>query len=505
VSLDRVWNVDETAVRLLPLNDRGWSQSGQRAHFVSDKKRLVTVTLACCMAGGPMLSQVIFKGLTARSLPQTPLPFGMEATVTENHWIDIPSMRKLLLQMDAHLNPHQERAKWLLLLDVAPVHVSAAFKQLRDEEFPWILLIFVAPNMTATSQPLDRSYMFAFKRAMARSASEFFARHAVNAYEAGEEVKCDTGALTLKNKLFGWIREAMDDLEVHRGKSVHPNRGAAPAAAAAAADSVHPNRGAATKRKEGRRQEQPPGGRKAGGRRRQQRQGVHPNRGAATGRKEGRRQTCTPTEEQPQGGRKEGGRRAPQQRSSHREGGREEGEVAAAAAESVHPNRGAAQAALQVRQDLVESAWKYIFVENEDEETVWTEAQNHHEDHTLFRAGARGTVPEWVGAADTQLLDEDMEEEEDAEEDEFALLGEESDVEPEPDIPVSAPEQAETVVKTEPVPPEVALVLSAENKQLQKLIALSLIYGRGPPKTTPTAGTGSASSGAAPAPSSTSG
>jgi hypothetical protein len=201
-------------------------------------------------------------------------------------------------------------------------------------------------------------------------------------------------------------------------------------------------------------------------------------------------------------------------RGAAREGGREEGEVAAAAAESVHPNRGAAQAALQVRQDLVDSAWKYIFVENEDEEALFTEAQNHHEDGTLFRAGARGTVPEWVGAADTQLLDEDMEADaEDAEEDEFALLGEESDVEPELDIPVSAPEPPEgelvppevVVVKTEPVPPEIEIVVSVETKKLQKLIALSLIYGRGPPKTIPTPGTGSASSGAAPAPSSTSG
>jgi hypothetical protein len=182
--------------------------------------------------------------------------------------------------------------------------------------------------------------------------------------------------------------------------------------------------------------------------------------------------------------------------------------VAAAAAESVHPNRGAAQAALQVRQDLVDTAWKYIFVENEDEAAVFTEAQNHHEDGTLFRAGARGTVPEFVGAADTQLMDEDMEpDDEDVEEDEFALLGEESDVEPEPDIPVSPPEgelvsPEVVVVKTEP---EVAIVLNAETKKLQKLIALSLCYGSRPPKTIPTPGTGSASSGAAPAPSSTSG
>ena len=151
----RVWNADETAVRLLPLNDRGWGPKGRPKRFLADKKRVITLTLACCMAGGPMLAQAIYQGKTKASLPKVPVPKGMSCTQTENHWRSLETCELFLKQIDEQMNPNGEKVPWLLVYDVDPVHVSKAFKVMRLE-FPWIKFAYVDPGKTKTSQPLDR-------------------------------------------------------------------------------------------------------------------------------------------------------------------------------------------------------------------------------------------------------------------------------------------------------------------------------------------------------------
>ena len=51
ISQDRIWNLDETAVRMVPSGERGWTKKGESAHVFASRT-FVTVTLAANMRGG---------------------------------------------------------------------------------------------------------------------------------------------------------------------------------------------------------------------------------------------------------------------------------------------------------------------------------------------------------------------------------------------------------------------------------------------------------------------
>ena len=51
ISQDRMWNLDETAVRMVPSGERGWTKKGESAHVFASRA-FVTVTLAANMRGG---------------------------------------------------------------------------------------------------------------------------------------------------------------------------------------------------------------------------------------------------------------------------------------------------------------------------------------------------------------------------------------------------------------------------------------------------------------------
>jgi hypothetical protein len=209
----RVWNADETAVRLLPLHDRGWSLKGTKAHFLCDQKRLVTATLACCMDGGNMLAQLVYEGKTRAVLPMGPLPRGIEVTHSHNHWATIESLELLLKQIDREMNPQNEKQMWILVFDVAPRHVSREFKQMRSQSFPWIKFAYVDPGETGSCQPLDRTYMRVFKTAIHDSAATTFISKVHRNLSEERSFKDDLKLVTLKANLVCWVRDAMDRME----------------------------------------------------------------------------------------------------------------------------------------------------------------------------------------------------------------------------------------------------------------------------------------------------
>ena len=51
ISQDRIWNLDETAVRIVPTGERGWTKRAEAAHVFASRA-FVTVTLAANMRGG---------------------------------------------------------------------------------------------------------------------------------------------------------------------------------------------------------------------------------------------------------------------------------------------------------------------------------------------------------------------------------------------------------------------------------------------------------------------
>ena len=71
ISQDRKWNLDETAVRLVPTGERGWTKKAEPAH-VCASRTFDTVTLAANMRGG-MWTQIVHEEKTDRVHPRGPL------------------------------------------------------------------------------------------------------------------------------------------------------------------------------------------------------------------------------------------------------------------------------------------------------------------------------------------------------------------------------------------------------------------------------------------------
>ena len=64
--------------------------------------------------------------------------------------------------MDAHINADTPEQMWILVLDVAPCRVSKETRTIWRDTFPWIHVVFVAPNSTGYNQPLDLAFMRIF-------------------------------------------------------------------------------------------------------------------------------------------------------------------------------------------------------------------------------------------------------------------------------------------------------------------------------------------------------
>ena len=65
-----MWNLDESAVRMVSSGERGWSKKGESAHVFASRA-FVTVTLAANMRGG-MWTQIVHEGKTDRVHPHGP-------------------------------------------------------------------------------------------------------------------------------------------------------------------------------------------------------------------------------------------------------------------------------------------------------------------------------------------------------------------------------------------------------------------------------------------------
>eukprot|EP00971_Amphidinium_carterae_P074456 1471377-Amphidinium_carterae.1 len=124
VKPEDIWNIDETACRLLPQASRGWALSG---------------------------SQIIYDGKTTKSIPPGPRDELNIAAVSECHFSTTDS----LLQLVGCLQNQVKGEKFICILDCAPTHTSAAFREkVKKEAYPRCVLCYIQPRETACTQSL---------------------------------------------------------------------------------------------------------------------------------------------------------------------------------------------------------------------------------------------------------------------------------------------------------------------------------------------------------------
>ena len=114
ISQDRIWILDETAVRIVPAGERGWSKRAEPAHVFASRA-FVTVTLAANMRGG-MWTQIVYEGKSGRVHPHGPHFPRQLVSHSPTHWITQEALLDMIDAIDAdmHARPGDaELTPWL--------------------------------------------------------------------------------------------------------------------------------------------------------------------------------------------------------------------------------------------------------------------------------------------------------------------------------------------------------------------------------------------------------
>ena len=102
ISQDRVWNLDERAVRMVFAGERGWTQRAESAHVFASRA-FVTVTLAANMRCG-MWTQSVYEVKTDRVRPHGPLFPRQLVSHSLTHWITQEALLDMIDAIDTDMN-----------------------------------------------------------------------------------------------------------------------------------------------------------------------------------------------------------------------------------------------------------------------------------------------------------------------------------------------------------------------------------------------------------------
>ena len=176
----RTYNFDETCLSLSPTGSHGWWWKGknEKPEFQRPSKQAVTVTLVTSPVRAQVAAQCIFHGTTERVVPDLATDVWM--TCSHNHWASTETLRQLFSKMEGMVNEHTPGQDFAVLMDMAPIHVSAETKQMLQEEFAHIRVIMIPPHTTSFLQPCDVGLMRPFKSTIRRTACKNYARAIYN-------------------------------------------------------------------------------------------------------------------------------------------------------------------------------------------------------------------------------------------------------------------------------------------------------------------------------------
>ena len=181
-----VVGADETGIHLVPIQSTVLATKGSKQVERSDfgDKRQITAMVAHSFAGDMLPTQLIFKGVTCRVLPQLEEKLRKKykplLSFTANHWANHASLQAWISHV---LVPYftakkrqlglPQRAQCLLLWDVWHAHRSAEMLLWLRRTYPWIRLAFVPARCTSFLQVADVSINKALKAGVERKIREW--------------------------------------------------------------------------------------------------------------------------------------------------------------------------------------------------------------------------------------------------------------------------------------------------------------------------------------------
>ena len=159
---EMIINFDQTPIQYVPSSRYTMAPTGSSKVSINgaaDKKAL-TVLATVTMSGDISPFQMIYKGLTDRSLPKAPRPDSFHLVANANHWSNEDTM---LQYVDYIIKPyvtaqreiHGAEIPCLLIYDQFKAHLTESFTEKVRELNSRIVMI--PPNLTDYLQPLDLS------------------------------------------------------------------------------------------------------------------------------------------------------------------------------------------------------------------------------------------------------------------------------------------------------------------------------------------------------------
>eukprot|EP00971_Amphidinium_carterae_P007340 145543-Amphidinium_carterae.1 len=177
---DRVWNLDETVRRMFPL-------------VPEDVVRL-------------LLAWLVWDGI--------------------KHWQSDDSLLRFIQWMDGRVSESTPNLPWLIVFDVALIHVAVDFRKRLHTDLSWAKFCFVnssttcdyqhnslsvlaLPVTTSISQPLDRQIMRPLKHSLQEQRAQSFVAEIMLTLRNGGEFKLDAGLVGNRLRLPNRVEVAM--------------------------------------------------------------------------------------------------------------------------------------------------------------------------------------------------------------------------------------------------------------------------------------------------------
>jgi hypothetical protein len=216
-----VVNMDQTGVHLVPTGGaRIWEEKNSKHVKVQgiEYKRQITVVVSSAANGNILPFQVIFQGLTLRSLPPKNdervacEDNGWHLTFSSNHWSTLNTCKdfvnNILLnyrmsQIDRLGLSADQNMIWLI--DCWSVHISKEFRAWMKSNYPRNHLFFIPANCTSNFQPADVILQRPFKHAIRVEFNKFTMDVISNQIDKDEDLKVDLKMSTLRPKICRWF------------------------------------------------------------------------------------------------------------------------------------------------------------------------------------------------------------------------------------------------------------------------------------------------------------
>ena len=161
---DMVINFDQTPIQYCPSSRYTMAPKGSSKISINGAadKRSLTALVAVTMGGGILPFQLIYKGLTERSLPKSQYyPDSFHVLANQNHWSNEETMldfadKILKPYINSKREVHGQDKPCLLIFDQFKAHLTQSFTEKVQELNGRVVM--VPPNMTDYLQPLDLSF-----------------------------------------------------------------------------------------------------------------------------------------------------------------------------------------------------------------------------------------------------------------------------------------------------------------------------------------------------------